>query len=392
MSNNLLERASQVIMPTYARFPLVFEKGRGCILTDTEGNQYLDFVAGIAVCALGHNDPGLTKTIADQAGKLMHVSNLYWTEPQITAAEILVKASYLDKVFFCNSGAEANEGALKLARLYGKAHKGEEATQIVCMDHSFHGRTYGAITATGQPKYHKGFNPLLPDIIHVPFNDYEALAAVVSEKTCAVLLEPIQGEGGIYPADEDYLKKVRALCDDNKLLLIFDEVQSGIGRTGKFFAYQHYGIIPDIVTIAKGMAGGFPMGAMIATDDAAALFTPGTHASTFGGNPLAAAAATYVLGTVADDVFLAQVADNGAYLRSLLEAAKEEYAIIEDIRGEGLMLGIELSVPGAEIIRRCMDNGLLLIGAGEKVIRFVPPLVVSKDEIKRAVDILLSCF
>lgn len=392
MSNNLLERASQVIMPTYARFPLVFEKGRGCILTDTEGNQYLDFVAGIAVCALGHNDPGLTKTIADQAGKLMHVSNLYWTEPQITAAEILVKASYLDKVFFCNSGAEANEGALKLARLYGKAHKGEEATQIVCMDHSFHGRTYGAITATGQPKYHKGFNPLLPDIIHVPFNDYEALAAVVSEKTCAVLLEPIQGEGGIYPADEDYLKKVRALCDDNKLLLIFDEVQSGIGRTGKFFAYQHYGIIPDIVTIAKGMAGGFPMGAMIATDDAAALFTPGTHASTFGGNPLAAAAATYVLGTVADDKFLTQVADNGAYLRSLLEAAKEEYAIIEDIRGEGLMLGIELSVPGAEIIRRCMDNGLLLIGAGEKVIRFVPPLVVSKDEIKRAVDILLSCF
>ena len=387
MTQSLIERAQKVIMPTYSRYPIALESGDGSYLTDVNGKKYLDFVAGIAVDCLGHNNPGLKAAIAEQCGKIMHVSNLYWTEPQVEAAELLVKASGLDKVFFCNSGAEANEAALKMARLYAKQFKSTEAVEIIAMEHSFHGRTYGAISATGQPKYQKGLEPLLPGILHVPFNDLDALKAAVSPKTCAILMEPIQGEGGIYPADPNYIKAVRKLCDDENILLIFDEVQSGIGRSGKFFAYQHYGIKPDIVCMAKGIAGGFPMGGIVATDKASQVFVPGTHATTFGGNPLAAAASRYVLKTITADGFLDEVAEKGNYLRKKLEALQAKHANIEEVRGMGLMLGVALSTPVGDVIQRAMDQGLLLVGAGGVAVRFVPPLTVSKEEIDKAVEI-----
>lgn len=390
-SEKMIKRAEKVIMPTYARFPIAFESGDGCVLKDVDGKEYLDCVAGIAVDCLGHNHPGLNAAIADQCQKIMHVSNLYWTEPQIDAAEILVKASGLDKVFFCNSGAEANEAALKLSRIYAKQFKSEDAVEIIAMDHSFHGRTYGAITATGQEKYHKGLDPMLPGISHVPFNDFDALKAAVSDKTCAVLLEPIQGEGGIYPADYDYLQAVRKLCDDENLVLIFDEVQCGMGRSGKFFAYQHYNLKPDVVCMAKGIAGGFPMGGIIACDKVAQVFTPGTHASTFGGNPLASAASRYVLSVLTGDGFLDDVAEKGNYLMEKLNALKKDHACITDVRGMGLMVGVALSVPTGEIINKAMEKGLLLVGAGSDAIRFVPPLIINKEEIDKAVEIFGEC-
>lgn len=391
MCEEIMKRAEKVIMPTYARFPIAFESGNGCILKDVEGKEYLDCVAGIAVDCLGHNHPGLNSAIAEQCQKIMHVSNLYWTEPQIETAETLVKASGLDKVFFCNSGAEANEAALKLARIYAKQFKSEDAVEIIAMDHSFHGRTYGAISATGQPKYHKGLAPMLPGILHVPFNDFDALKAAVSSKTCAILLEPIQGEGGIYPADYNYLQAVRELCDNENIVLIFDEVQSGIGRTGKFFAYQHYNLKPDVVCMAKGIAGGFPMGGIVACDKVAQVFVPGTHASTFGGNPLATAAARFVLNTITADGFLSEVAEKGDYLMQKLTALKKKHPCITDIRGKGLMLGVALSVPTGEIVSKAMAKGLLLVGAGSDAIRFVPPLIISKEEIDQAVDIFDQC-
>ena len=387
MTESLIKRAEKVIMPTYSRYPIAFESGNGTYLKDTDGKEYLDFVAGIAVNCLGHNHPGLKAAIEEQCGKIMHVSNLYWTEPQIETAELLVEASGLDKVFFCNSGAEANEAALKMARIYAKQFKSPEAVEIIAMEHSFHGRTYGAISATGQPKYQKNLEPLLPGIKHVPFNDLEALKDVVSEKTCAVLMEPIQGEGGIYPADEAYIQEVRALCDRENILLIFDEVQSGIGRSGKLFAYQHYGILPDIVCMAKGIAGGFPMGGIIATDRAAQVFVPGTHASTFGGNPLATAASRFVLKTILADGFLEEVQEKGHYLKEKLEALKTKHDCIEEVRGKGLMLGVAVNVPVPEVVKKAMEQGLLLVGAGSNAVRFVPPLTVSKEEIDKAVEI-----
>ena len=383
----LMQRAEKYIMPTYSRFPIVFTKGDGCVLEDIDGKKYLDFVAGIAVDCLGHNHPGLNKAIADQCEKIIHVSNLYWTEPQIDAAEMLVNASGLDKVFFCNSGAEANEAAIKLARLYAKLYKSSDATEIIAMDHSFHGRTYGALTATANPKYQKNFDPLVPGIRHVPFNDIDALKAAVSEKTAGILLEPIQGEGGIYPANPDYLKAVRALCDAENIVLIFDEVQCGMGRSGKFFAYQHYGLKPDVVAMAKGIAGGVPMGGIIACDRVAKAFTPGTHASTFGGNPLAAAASRYVLSVLTGEGFLDEVADKGAYMMDKLNGLKQAHPCIKDVRGKGLMIGVELDVPTSDIINACIENGLLLVGAGTNTIRFVPPLIVSYETIDQAIAI-----
>lgn len=384
---DIIEKAQQYIMPTYSRFPIAFEKGDGCILTDTEGKTYLDFVAGIAVDCLGHNNKGLNQAIAEQCGKIIHVSNLYWTEPQVETAEMLVKASGLDKVFFCNSGAEANEAAMKLARIYAKQFKSDAAVEIIAMDHSFHGRTYGAITATGNAKYQKNLDPLLPGVKHVPFNDFDALKAAVSEKTAAILMEPIQGEGGIYPADEAYLKAVRQLCDDENIVLIFDEVQCGIGRSGKFFAYQHYGLKPDVVSMAKGIAGGVPMGGIIACDKVAQVFVPGTHASTFGGNPLATAASRYVLSVITADGFLDDVAEKGAYLMQKLKGLADTHDCVVDVRGKGLMVGVELSVNTGDVIAKCIDNGLLVVGAGTSTIRFVPPLIVTKDEIDQAVAI-----
>ncbi|MBR0384362.1 MAG: aspartate aminotransferase family protein [Eubacteriaceae bacterium] len=387
-SQHIMERGSAVIMPTYARFPIVFDHGEGCELTDADGKTYLDFTAGIAVNCLGYHHPALTAALSDQAKKMLHVSNLYWHEPMVQAAEKLTRLSGLDQVFMCNSGAEANEAAMKLARIYAKHEKSSASVEIIAMDHSFHGRTYAAITATGQPKYQKDLDPLMPAIRHVPFNNIGALKKAVSSRTAAILLEPIQGEGGIHPADPDYLTAVRALCDTQNIVLIFDEVQCGIGRTGTFFAYQGYGLKPDIVCFAKGVAGGVPMGGIIASEQVSRYFVPGTHASTFGAGPLATAAANVVLDIVGDPKFLDEVKNKGDYLRERLLALKAKGDVITDVRGLGLMQGIELTCEAGPVVNRAMDNGLLLVGAGKNVIRFVPPLVISEADIDRGVAIL----
>ncbi len=383
----MIKRGNAVIMATYNRFPIVFKEGKACYLKDDQGKEYLDFVAGIAVDCLGHSHPGLIAAMKDQMDQLFHVSNLYWTQPGIELAEKLVLSSGLDKVFFCNSGAEACEAALKLCRIYGKINKSQEAVEIIAMDQSFHGRTYAAITATGQKQYQRNLEPLMPEIYHVPFNDIEALKNRVSEKTCGIILEPIQGEGGIYPADQTYLREVRALCDEKNIVLIFDEVQCGIGRTGKFFAYQQYGVVPDVVMMAKGLGGGVPIGGIIANDKVAKAFIPGTHASTFGGNPLVTSAAKYVVDTITGPGFLVEVEEKGAYLKEKLIALKTKNPRIKEVRGMGLMVGVQIDGSVIDTIKKAMDLGLLLVGAGQAAIRFVPPLIVTYEEIDQALDI-----
>jgi len=388
---DLITRANKVIMETYKRFPLVFDKGQGCVLTDINGKEYLDFMGGIAVNALGYADPGLIEVMKTQMEKLVHVSNLYWTEPGIELAELLTTASGLDKVFFCNSGTEACEAALKLCRIYGKLKKSPEAVEIIAMDQSFHGRTFGAITATGQKKYQKNLEPLLPEIYHVPYNDLAALKAQISEKTCGIIMEPIQGEGGIHPADPQYLKAVRKICDEENIVLVFDEVQTGIGRSGKLFAYQQYGVTPDVVTMAKGLGGGVPIGGIIAKNQVAEVFTPGTHAATFGGNPFVCAAAKYVIETLTAPGFLEAVEEKGQYLKAKLEALKKDHPAIREVRGMGLMIGVEVDTELSEIVAKAMDKGLLVITAGANAIRFVPPLIVSNEQIDQAVAIFAEC-
>lgn len=383
----MIKRGNAVIMETYNRFPIVFKEGKGCYLKDDQGKKYLDFVAGIAVDCLGHSHPGLIKAMKDQMDQLFHVSNLYWTEPAIELAEKLVLNSGLDKVFYCNSGAEACEAALKLCRIYGKLQKNQAAVEIIAMEDSFHGRTYAAITATGQKKYQENLEPLMPEIYHVPFNDIEALKKKVSKNTCGIILEPIQGEGGIHPADQAYLKEVRQLCDEQNIVLIFDEVQCGIGRTGKFFAYQQYKVVPDVVMMAKGLGGGVPIGGIIAKDKVAKVFTPGTHASTFGGNPLVTSASKYVIETLTAPGFLKDVEEKGDYLKEKLMALKIKHPCIKDVRGMGLMVGVQIEGNVGDIVKKAMDLGLLLVGAGESAIRFVPALIVSRDEIDQALDI-----
>ena len=383
----LVKRGNNVIMKTYNRFPIAIECGNGMHVWDIEGKKYIDFVAGIAVNSLGYANEALEKTIAEQAMKLIHCSNLYYTEPQIELAEQLIAHSDFDKVFFCNSGAESIESALKLARKYAKM-KGKAGNEIITMIHSFHGRTYGAVTATGQEKYHKGLEPLLPDIFHVPFNDFEALERAVTDKTCAILLEPIQGEGGIIPADKQYLQKVRKLCDEKDILLIFDEVQCGVGRTGELFAYQTLGVVPDIATFAKGLAGGVPIGAMMAKDFAAQAFQPGDHASTFGGNSLATAAGVTVMKELFENGLIENVKKNGAYMTEQLKKLQQKHSCITDVRGIGFIQGIALNIPTSDVINKCIEMGLLLVGAGHDVIRFVPALIAEQRHIDEMITIL----
>ncbi len=376
-----------VIMNTYGRFPMMLEKGEGMFVYDTEGNKYLDFVAGIAVNCLGHGNKKLAKAIGAQAEKMIHCSNLYWNKPQVEAAEMLVNNSAFDKVFFCNSGAEAIEGSLKLSRKFAKKN-GTEKFEIITMLHSFHGRTYGAVSATGQEKYQKDFAPLLPGIKHVPFNDFEALKNTVTDLTCAILIEPIQGEGGIKPAEKEYLKKVRQLCDEKGILLVFDEIQCGVGRMGYLFAHEYYGVTPDIIALAKGLAGGVPIGAILAKNNVAEAFAPGDHASTFGGNALATSAAKVVLDELINNHLIENAKIQGEYLTQKLNELKEKYDCIKEVRGFGLLQGIELSIPVADMINKCMKDGLLLVNAGTHVIRFVPPLIVTKENIMEALNIL----
>ena len=383
----LAARGEKVVMNTYSRFPIAFDHGKGMYVWDADGKKYLDFVAGIAVNSLGYGHERLGEKIAEQAMKLIHVSNLYYTEPQIELAEMICEHSGFDKVFFCNSGAESIEAALKICRKYASM-KSKPGRDIITMEHSFHGRTYGAVTATGQEKYQKGLAPLMPGIKHVPFNDIEALKAAVDKNTCGILLEPVQGEGGIHPADKEYLRAVRKICDENDIVLVFDEIQCGVGRCGELFAYQALGVTPDAATFAKGLAGGVPIGALMATNKLAEAFKPGDHASTFGGNPLATSAGTVVLDELFNNGLLENVKKQGEYLKNKLLELKGKYPIIKDVRGIGLMQGIELGIPVAPVIAECINNGLLLVGAGTNVIRFVPALIVKSGDIDEAMRIL----
>ena len=379
------EDESKYVMHTYNRFNIVLDHGEGCYIYDEGNKKYLDMGSGIAVSSLGHNHPVLSKALEAQLHKLLHTSNLYYTKPQVEAARLLIKYSDFDKVFFCNSGAEANEAAIKIARKYGSS-KSEDKVEIITLEGGFHGRTYGSLTATAQEKYQAPFKPLVPGFSYAKFNDLESMKELISEKTCAVIVEVIQGESGIHVADSHYLQEVEKLCKQYDVLLIIDEVQTGMGRTGSLFAYSQFGIQPDIVTTAKGLGAGLPIGAVLAKENANILL-PGDHGTTFGGNLLATTAAKVVLTTLCEEGLLTQIQEISEYLKSQLEELKLSEELIVDVRGKGLMLGVELSVAAKPVIDKCVEKGLLLIGAGEKVIRFLPPLILEKAHVDEAIEI-----
>ena len=386
-NQEIINQTGKYITNTYNRFPIAITKGKGCKVWDADGKEYLDFVAGLAVCNLGHCHPKVVKAIQEQAERLIHISNLYHIEPQAQLAELLCKNSFADKAFFCNSGAEANEAAIKLTRKYFK-DKNESRFQIITMEKSFHGRTLATLAATGQKKVQAGFEPLLEKFIYVPFNDAGAVANAITSQTAAVMIEPIQGEGGVNIPSESYLKELKTLCKKEGVLLIFDEVQVGMGRTGKLFAYEHYGVTPDIMTLAKGLAGGVAIGCMLATDEVAKSFVPGTHASTFGGNPLATAAGIAAIKAVLEQGMLENCRKVGKYLLEKLNKLKAEYPFIKEIRGKGLMIGMELTIPGADIVKACMEKGLLINCTADKILRFIPPLVVTEKDVDEMMKIL----
>jgi len=388
MNHDIITRADRVIASTYKRFPVVFERGSGSTLWDTDGRAYTDFVAGIAVCNLGHAHPAVAKELARQAEILLHVSNLYYTIPQVELASWLTENSFADRVFFGNSGAEANEAAIKLARKYFR-EKGESGRyRIITMERSFHGRTMATLSATGQDKVRKGYDPVLEGFDFVPFNDAGALKAAVGSSTCGVLLEPIQGEGGIRCPDPEYLKMVRKICDEAGILLIFDEIQTGMARTGKLFAYEHFGAEPDIMTLAKALANGLPLGAMLAKEKTAGAFGPGSHASTFGGTPIVTSAALVVARTITGEKMVDRCQKTGAYFRAKLDWLRSRHDAIEDVRGFGLLLGMKLNTDGDAIVNRCMEKGLLINCIQGNILRFVPPLIIEKSEIDTLVAYL----
>ncbi|UCH80006.1 MAG: acetylornithine transaminase [Nitrospiraceae bacterium] len=394
MEKKLINESNKYLMSTYNRYPIVLRKGRGTRVWGADGKEYLDFIAGIAVNCLGHCHPRIVIAIQKQAQRLLHVSNLYHIEPQIELAKLLVENSFADRAFFCNSGAEAVEGAIKLARKYANDHAYHDKYEIITAYGSFHGRTMGALSATGQEKLQKGFEPLVPGFKHVPFNDIKALEGSITKNTCAVMLEPVQGEGGIRIPSPDYLKQVRELCDRNNILLILDEIQTGIGRTGKLFAYEHFDINPDIMTLAKGLGGGIAIGAILASESVAASFQPGTHASTFGGNPLACSAAITTIEILLEDGFhLANCEHLGKYfLQKLNKLQKEFPSIIVEARGVGLMIGLELTKTGGSIVEKSASRGMLINCTSGNVLRFTPPLIILEKEIDRLIDVLEDIF
>ncbi len=387
-SEQWIARGDRVIMKTYGRYPIVPVRGEGCVLWDADGKRYLDFLAGVAVNNLGHCHPKVVKAIQEQAATLIHCSNYYHIPQQIELAELLCSHSFADRAFFCNSGAEANEAAIKLARKYSREKYGPERYEIITAAESFHGRTMATVSATGQEKVQRFFDPLLHGFKHVPFNDAAAIAAAVSANTCAIMLEPIQGEGGVNVPAADYLRQVREICDRHNLLLILDEVQTGLGRTGKLFAYEHFGIAPDIMTLAKALAGGAPIGTMLAREEYAAAFTPGTHGSTFGGNPLMTTAALAALRTLLDDGLLERAEEMGTYLLAALETLGRKHSCVTEVRGIGLMIGMGLAIPAGDIVKKGHERGVLLNVTHDTVLRFVPPLTVSKAEVDEMIGIL----
>lgn len=391
-SQTLMMLSEKYIAHTYNRFPILPVRGKGTRIWDIEGKEYLDFFAGLAVCNLGHCHPKVVKAIQTQAERLIHVSNLYYIEPQIQLASMLCQHSFADKVFFCNSGAEANEGALKLARKYARAKTGEDRYEMITMEGSFHGRTLATLTATGQAKYHKGYAPLMPGFKYVPFNDLHAVRGAINSKTCAVLLEPIQGEGGVNLPSEGYLKGLREICDEKGILLILDEVQVGMGRTGRLFAYEHEGIQPDMLTLAKSLAGGVPIGALLIKEEIARSFEPGDHASTFGGNFLATAAGLAALTAILEEGMLENCRRVGAHFLSKLREVQKKFSFVQDVRGRGLILGLELKMDGAEIVKEMMKRGFLINCTMNRVLRFLPPLIVTEEEVDQMIGALEEVF
>lgn len=376
------------VMQTYGRWPVAMVKGEGAWLFDAEGKKYLDFTAGIAVTALGHAHPAIAKVISEQAAALLHCSNLYHIPSQIELAAKLVELSCCDQVFFCNSGAEAIEGSIKMARRYAFTTYGPDKHEIITFQHSFHGRTMGALTATCQAKYQEGFGPLVPGFHYAEPGNLESVKSLVSEKTCAILLEPVQGEGGVRPFEKDFLQALRTLCDEKGILLIFDEVQTGVGRTGTFFAYEQFGIEPDIIALAKGLANGVPIGATLAKQHVADVMVPGTHASTFGGNPLATAAGVATVDILLQQGVLDNVKKMSEYLTEKLQQLVDQYPAVQEVRGMGLLLGLALDRPAGDVIKACLEKGLLLTVAGGSAVRFTPPLTITKEQIDQAVEIV----
>jgi acetylornithine/N-succinyldiaminopimelate aminotransferase len=383
-----MEEAEKVLMHTYSRYPLVLDRGEGVYLYDSMNKKYLDFAAGIAVFALGYKNQQFNDALKDQIDRLLHTSNLYYNKPVIEAAKKLLQASGMDRAFFTSSGTEAIEGAVKLARkCYYKKH-GVADSQIISMDHSFHGRSMGALSVTGNKKYQEAFGPLIGGVVFAEFNDLDSVKELVNDKTCAVILEPVQGEGGLYPATKEFLEGVRKLCDEKKIILILDEIQCGMGRTGQMFAHQHYGIKPDIITCAKALGCGVPVGAFAATEEVASAFEPGDHGTTYGGNPFVTAAVSKVFDLFESENLVEHVQEITPYLTGKLDALVAKYDFIKERRGMGLMQGLEFTVPVKDIIPQVMDAGLILITAGANVIRFVPPLVIEQQHVDEMIAIL----
>ncbi len=393
-THELVERGHQINSPSYKPAPMILDHGEGVYLYDREGNEYLDFVAGIAVNALGYNHPRQVEVIKEQASRLLHVSNMFFTAEQVELMDALVSRSFADRVFLCNSGAEANEASIKLARKYQREVKGkQDCYEIVTFAYSFHGRTYGALSATAQPKYHKGFGPMLPGFVTAHYNDLESVKAVLSERTAAILVEPVQGEGGVRPAELGFLEGLRALCDEHEMLLLFDEVQAGMGRTGSLFAYQGYGVEPDVLALAKGLGGGVPIGATLATQAVYDAWSRGSHATTFGGNPLVSAVAREVIAVIEEDGLCERATRMGDLLQEGLRELATRHDVIKDVRGRGLMVGAEVGADVAGVIAGyARDEKLLINTAGGHTLRFVPPLIIDEEHVREALARLERAF
>ena len=387
-TKTLLEWSAKYHTPNYGRTPILLVRGEGVRVWDSDGREYLDFTAGIAVTSLGHCHPVVTGAIREAAATLLHTSNIFHAAPQIHLAKLLVENSFADRVFFCNSGAEANEAALKLARKYGKERGASDRYEVISTRNSFHGRTLATVTATGQEKYQHGFEPLMPGFKHVPYNDLRAMERALDNRTAAILVEPIQGEGGVHVPDDDYLPGLRKLCDESGALLILDEIQTGVGRTGRLWGYEHAGVEPDIMTLAKALANGVPIGAMLCREEVAAVLTSGTHGSTFGGTPFVTSVALATLTTVLGERMPERAARMGRELMDGLRAIQKRLPVIRDVRGRGLLIGAELSVPAGPVVDACRESGLLALTAGEKVLRLVPPMIVESRDCARALEII----
>lgn len=389
--NNYMQEAEQLLIPAYSRFPIVMEKGEGVYLYDTDGKKYLDFCAGIAVFAFGYGNEEYNNALKAQIDKLIHTSNLFYNVPTIDAAKKFTKASGMDKIFFTNSGTEAIEGAIKLAKKYAyqKTHTADH--EIISMNHSFHGRSMGALAITGQPKYQKAFGPMIDGIVFADFNDLDSVKALVNDKTCAIILEPIQGEGGLYPAAPEFLQGLRQLCDEKDIVLIFDEIQCGMGRTGTMFAYQGYGVKPDMITSAKALGCGVPVGAFAAVEKVADAFEPGDHGTTYGSNPFVTAAVSKVFDMFESEKILEHVQDISSYLESKLDGLVNKYDFILERRGKGLMQGIELDRPVKNCVSKALEKGLIIASAGANIIRFVPPLIITRENVDEMISLLEEC-